>query len=330
MDMHVSRRSKPWRIWVGLCAALAVAPVMAGNGHHHHRHDRDRVFVYKGVPSTGINDLCGEPIWTFDFPEPLGPTFRTPNFGIYDPRPGAVDAIPLTPENCTPNAVLATTVDPFFANYIGVGPNDVDGRLLNRPLRDIPMPILFAGMRADIPALESIPAATSTVARYRAEPNYPLTVGEWLSARGELTIRCRADGSATAWATFRNLVPNGVYTVWGSWLNTPEGAPGPVIVPIPFGGAPNSLIADYRGSATYLRQFAACPADDPPDGGSQLLFVALVYHSDGVLYGASPGPFQENLNFQSPEGTPYKSFAIPGIIIHDQLLFGLKGVRLKK
>jgi hypothetical protein len=300
-----------------------MAPAFAGGNHHH---SRDREYTFKGAPVTGINDLCGKPLWTFDYPAPLPPDFRTPNFGVYDPRPGATDSLPLTAENCKSNTVVATIVDPVFAAYINVGPNDVDARLKNLPIRDVPAPIMFQSLRAPLPDLEAIPAETSAVARFKSKPSTPITLGEWLRARGELTIRCTAAGPATAFATFRNLVPNGLYSVWGSWSTTPEGAPGAAVVPIPFGGAPNALIADYKGEATYLRKFAACPLDAVPDaGGSKMLFVALVYHSDAVLYGASPGPFQERLHFQAPDGATYESFAIPGIIIHDHLIFPTAG-----
>lgn len=324
MNLHLG--AKRWRLGALACALTLIAPAFAGNNHHH---KRDRVYTFKGDPVTGINDLCGKPVWTFDYPAPLAPDFRTPNFGVYDPTPGATDPLPLTPENCKPDTVVATVVDPVFAAYIGVGPNDVDLRLKNVLIRDVPAPIEFQSLRAPLPDLAALPPETSAVARFKSEPSKPITLGEWFRARGELTIRCTAAGPATAFATFKNLVPNGLYSVWGSWSTTPPGAPGAVVVPIPFGGAPNALIADYKGDATYLRKFAACPLDPVPDEvDSKMLFVALVYHSDGVLYGASPGPFQERLHFRAPDGSLYQSFAIPGIIIHDHLIFPTAGTRI--
>jgi len=301
----------------------------AANEERGHGHGHDRLLTFTGVAVTGINDLCGKPIWTFDYPAPLAPDFRTPNFGQFDPRPGATDSIPLTAANCKPDTIVATVVDPVFAAYINVGPNDVDPRLKNLPIRAVPEPVFFAGVRATVPPLEAIDPATSPAARFRSKPSFPITLGDWLRARAELTIRCTDEGPATASATFRNLVPNGLYTVWGSWSTVAlPGAPR-AVVPIPFGGAPNSLVADHQGNATFQREFAACPLDPVPDAvGSKMLFVALVYHSDAVLFGASPGPFQARLQFQADDGSTYESFAIPGVIIHDQLIFATAGTKI--
>lgn len=316
-----------WRPLVMASTLLLTTAVFAAspeNARHH-----DRVMTYQAQPVTGINELCGKPVWTFDYPAPLPIDFHTPNFGQFDPTPGATESIPLTDANCKPDTVVATIVDPVFAAYIAVGPNDVDPRLKNLPIRAVPMPTFFASVRATIPELSTIDPATSPVGRFRSKPDTTITLGDWMKARGQLTIHCTAAGPATASATFHHLVPNGLYTVWGSWSTvalpgTPRG-----VVPIPFGGAPNALSADHEGNATFQREFAACPLDPVPDAvGSKMLFVALVYHSDGVLFGASPGPFQSKLQFQADDGSGYQSFAIPGIIIHDHVIFNTSGTRI--
>jgi hypothetical protein len=303
-----------------LCALALSSASLAANVDHSRNHDR--VYTFRATPVTGINELCGKPVWTFDYPAPFPSDFHTPTFGAYDPRPGATESIPLTAANCKPDTLAATIVDPLFAAYLNVGPHDIDPRLLNLPLRDVPEPIEYQSVRAPLPSLAAINPATSTVARFKSEPSFPITLREWFKARGHLTIHCTNKGHATAAATFTHLVPNGLYSVWGSWTTPPApGAPA-AVVPIPFGGAPNTLIADHEGSATFQRDFAACPLDTVPDAAhSKLHFVALVYHSDGVLYGASPGPFQDHLHFQAKDGSLYDSFAIPGILIQDHLIF---------
>jgi hypothetical protein len=311
---------------------MVALPAMATDMTAEHRkHHRDRVFHIKGVQVTGINDLCGESIWTFDYPAPLPPDFRTPNFGIYDPRPGATDAIPLTPENCRrSDAVIATTIDPIFANFLGLPATAIDKRLLNLPVRSVPMPVFFDGIRSTVPSLKDVPRPAA-VDLTLSGPSEPITLGQWFRARGDLTIRCDADGSADVFGKFRNLIPNGVYTVWGSWRTTPSFAPIETVMPIPFGGAPNSVIADHEGNATFVRNFAYCPMDPINDAvGSKLLFVALVYHPDGVLYGAAPGPFIEQIQFRDANGSEFTSAAIPGVLIQDQLIFNITGTRIRK
>ena len=322
--MQYRMKSKKWHLAATLCALMLSAPALADRVPEH---NNERVFHIPGVPVTGINEVCGQSVWTFDYPPPLPPDFRTPNFGKYDPRPGAIDAEPLTRQNCTPDAVVATTVDPVFATYIGVRMQDIDYRLKNLPLRNVPTPIFFDGLRGTIPLLEAVPPATSGVTQTQSKPSDPITLGKWLSARGALTIRCEADGSASASAKFRHLIANGVYTMWGAWNTIPAGSSQAAVIPVPFGGAPNAIIPDDDGSATFVRHFATCPMD-PPSDGSKLLFVALVYHADAVLYGASPGPFLERLRFKASDGSIYTSLAIPGVLIQDHLIFSISGTKI--
>ncbi len=315
------RRATRWRRCMALCALMAAAPALATSDR-----DDDRILRIRGVAVTGINDLCGRSVWTFDFPPPLPADFRTPVVGIFDPHPGATDAIPLTPRNCSPNAVLATTVDPFFSQYLGVDPQTVDDRLKNVPLRSVPTPASFTGVRAPLPPLAAVPAETSVQTPTRAEPNDPITLGKWLSVRSELVIRCKLDGTATARARFSNLIPNGMYTLWGAWNTRPAGLPQAVLIPIPFGGAPNTIVPDEHGNASFSRQFAACPLDAPPDG-SKLLFVVLVYQSDGVAGGALPGAFHQPLQFQAADGSVFTSRAVPGVVLQDNVIFPIAGTR---
>lgn len=314
-------RAMRWRLWMALCALTAAAPALVAGDR-----DDERIVRINGVAITGINDLCGRSVWNFDFPPPLPTDFRTPVVGIFDPRPGATDAIPLTPQNCAPDAVLATTVDPFFSRYLGIDPQGVDDRLKNLPLRRVPTPVSFAGVRAVLPRLATVPAASSAVTPTRAEPSNPITLGKWLSVRSQLVIRCNVDGTATARAAFSNLIPNGVYTLWGAWNTRPPDSPQAVLMPIPFGGAPNTIVPDEDGQASFSRRFAVCPLDAPPDG-SKLLFVVLVYQSDGVAGGALPGAFQQSLQFQAADGSVFTSHAVPGIVLQDNVIFPISGTR---
>ena len=302
-----------------LCALMASASAMADHS--------ERVFRISGVVVTGFNDRCGQSVWTFDYPPPLPPDYRSPNVGKYDPRPGAVDAEPLTRQNCSTDALLATTIDPGFAAYIGVNPRDIDNRLKNLLLRDVSTPIFFDGLRGAIPPLEAVPPATSGVVQTQSKPSDPITLRKWFSARGELTIRCEADGSASAYAKFSHLIPNGVYSLWGAWNTQPAGYPQAAVVPVAFGGVPNAIMPDNSGNATFVRRFATCPMD-PPSDRSKLLLITLVYHDDAVLSGATPGLFHERLRFKAKDGSMYTSFAVPGVLLQDHIMFSISGTKI--
>ncbi|MGH8628926.1 MAG: hypothetical protein ACREYC_27960, partial [Gammaproteobacteria bacterium] len=224
-----------------IVASAALPPVVLGD-------DADtRTVRIKGIGSTGVNERCGEPV--FSLPPPLPPDFRGALVGEFDPTPGAVAAIPLTPTNCDKNILLASTTDPVFLDATRVP--DADPRIKNIPLRDAFVTVTRDGVRASIPRLGALPP--NPIPPVKSEPNDPITLGTWLKARGHMTITCKEDGSARVRARFEKLIPNGVYTMWGLWKTTPPGAPGPMLVPFPLGGVPNSLVPDEDGDATFKR-----------------------------------------------------------------------------
>lgn len=271
-------------------------------------------FRIQGVGSTGFNERCGEPL--VRLPPPTPPDFHTAFVGEFDPTPGAVAAIPLTPTNCDKDILLATTTDPVFLGATGLP--DADPRIKNIPLRDVFVIATPDGVRASIPRLGALPP--NPFPRVKSEPNDPITLGTWLKARGRMTINCRKDGSARVRANFVNLIPNGVYTMWGIWNTTPPGAPGPTLVPIPLGGVPNALVPDEDGDATFRRKLALCPMDPTPDG-SHLTIATLVYHSDSNVYGAVPDLATGNVEFRAPDGSTFTSNLPPGTGGHNQMQF---------
>src|SRR5262249_12115720 len=72
-----------------------------------------RTFAIQGIPATGLNDLCGEPLFTLPLPPPLDTAHFT-FVGAFDPTPDAREAMPLSPANCSDDIILATTIDPTF------------------------------------------------------------------------------------------------------------------------------------------------------------------------------------------------------------------------
>src|SRR5680860_114228 len=280
-----------------------------------------RTVHVRGINSTGVNERCDEPL--FFMPAPLPTTLHGAFVGEFDPTPGAVAALPLTPANCDNNSLLATTTDAEFLAAAGL--TDADPGIKNIPLREVPIIFAPTGLSGAVPPLGALPP--NPFPPVKSAPNDPITLGKWLRARGHMTIKCRANGSASVNASFRNLVPNGVYSMWGLWLTTPPGAPGPTLVPLPFGGVPNALVPNRHGRATFQRRLALCPMDSAPDG-SQLTIATLAFHSNGSLYGGVPELAAGNVEFTRPDGTIFNTSLAPGTVDHDQMEFPITVLKI--
>ncbi len=115
------------------------------------------------------------------------------------------------------------------------------------------------------------------------------TLQQWLAASGIGVYSVDGD-NAELDLSFKNLVPNGVYTVWCSRITFP---PNPNIVDKPCGaedGSENSLKADDKGSGSFSLKLKALE----PSTQETSSIIALAYHSDGKTYGANPGDFGLN------------------------------------
>ena len=119
------------------------------------------------------------------------------------------------------------------------------------------------------------------------------TLQQWLSASG-IGIYSVDDENAEIDLSFKNLVPNGVYTLWCSRITFP---PNPNIVDMPCGaedGSENSFTADDKGSGSFSLKLKPLEASTKETAS----MVALAYHSDGKTYGESPGDFGSNTHVQ--------------------------------
>jgi hypothetical protein len=114
-----------------------------------------------------------------------------------------------------------------------------------------------------------------------------ITLEQWLGASGKGTYECDGD-RATVQASFENLVPNGVYTVWhfidadpptDLWqgLLWPLGARD---------GSQAKFEADADGKANFEATVEPCLQ---PSGTQSISGLAIAWHSDGETYGFSPG-----------------------------------------
>src|SRR3989338_8410297 len=119
------------------------------------------------------------------------------------------------------------------------------------------------------------------------------TLGQWLSTSG-IGIYSVDNENAELDLSFKNLVPNGVYTVWCSRITFP---PEPSIVDMPCGaedGSENSFAADEKGAGSFSLKLKPLEASTKETAS----MIAVAYHSDGKTYGASPGDFGLNSHVQ--------------------------------
>lgn len=271
----------------------------------------DRLMSIAGIPVTGINELCGDPVFSLPLPAALPPTFKATNLGEYNP--GGALPFTLTDANCRNEIIVATTTDQEFLTAVGIPDSNIG--LKNLPLRQNFVITGQDGSRSQLLALNQVQG--NALPPTKSNPNNPITLGQWLDARGNITIRCPAFGRASIEARFRNLIPNGVYTMWGVWTTQP---PGPPIVPVPLGGVPNALVPDRAGNASFFRELAACPKDVTPDG-SLMMFITLAYHSDNDLNGANPELGAIPTTIQPANGPAFISTFVPGVATHDAMEF---------
>ena len=283
--------------------------------------DGSRHYFEHGIAVTGLNDLCGSPVFSLPAPGSLPPTFHATTLGEYDP--GGALPIPISPTNCNDDIVVTTNTDLNFLTAVGLP--DIDSRLKNIPLREVPVISNPDGSRSAVPALESVPG--NALPPTKSNPNYTITLGDWLDARGWMSLRCKADGTARVKLKFKNLIPNGVYSLWGLWNTLRPGAVNTRITPVPLGGIPNVMIPDRKGKATFVRELASCPKDVTANG-SIMMFIDLAYHSDNNVSGAFPQIGGTPTKFKMADGTVFSSPLVPGAVTHDHILFLISGEKL--
>ncbi len=231
--------------------------------------------TFEGVAVTGINRRLGAPVFN------TGPGTTDIGFNTVGAHvPGAAAAAPL--EFSSPEStLLATFVDPFFLTVFGAPPPSADK--LNVPLRSVGAIKTPDGMRGPLRGHLSVsPLEPSRVAN-----TPPITLGQWLEAKGTAKVRCTGARGFIE-IRFENLIPHGLYTIW-SVFQSPSG-----LFPVPMGGAPNAFVTDPRGEARFERALSYCPLQPLPSG-ERLAIIEVIYHSDHSLYGGVPEQFLAGL-----------------------------------
>jgi hypothetical protein len=244
--------------------------------------------VIEGTAVTGVNRLLSQPVFE------LGP-FGGAGFndvGAYNPN--GAEALPLTAK--TPgNTVLASIVDPGFLEAFHVDPSTIKPSTLNIPLRDVGVYINPAGKRLPIRNVFDSPQ----MAPSRASAGGPITLEQWLSARGTAKIRCKGH-TANLQIEMTNLIPRGLYDVWGVML-TDQGP-----APLCLGGSPCAFLTDKKGNGSFSATLSFCPYDLRP-GEFPIGIIEVLFHSDHALYASQPELFYA--------GYP------PGIVSHSHIEF---------
>lgn len=261
-----------------LATSHAVAASNAEDGITQSRDGYKKKKILKGYAVTGFNSILGKPFYNWG--EPFGP-FNFSTMGVYNASGAA--SLPLN--HSTPgSAVLATYVDPTFLIVTNANPEDVDPNWINVPLRDVPVNTDFGFVNTETlkGTLDTMPLEVA-----QAEPSNDITLEQWMAAEGNGNIYCEGE-SATIKLKMTNLIPNRMYSIFGS-LGLPKDGSATTFFPIPLGGTPNMVVTDEDGDATYRRQIGFCPLN-PESTNRELLTINVQYHANHQNYGAVPEP----------------------------------------
>ncbi|MEE9251188.1 MAG: hypothetical protein V3U93_08700 [Alphaproteobacteria bacterium] len=141
-----------------------------------------------------------------------------------------------------------------------------------------------------------------------------ITFRDWLKATGSGSYAC--DGQkGTIKASFQNLVPDGIYTMWNFIDADPPTDPWQGLV-LPAGkrdGSQTVFKADADGNATYEAVVEPCLQ---LSGTQSLAGLAIAWHSDGETYGFSPGGLGVVSHAQLMTVLPYGAQSVGGSAGH--------------
>lgn len=149
---------------------------------------------------------------------------------------------------------------------------------------------MSAALYAAAESIKHNPFDAKDLGPYKKGRALGITLGQWLAATGSGTYACE-NGQGRINVTFKNLVPNGVYTLWYFFIALPPQQPFTGTLDLPFGardGAQNTFRANASGNAMYKLTIKPCLDLSGQQVSSGL---AIAWHSDRKTYQADPGPF---------------------------------------
>lgn len=266
---------------VAVAACVLAVPASADHQDNSRDHrGRAKTFFVKGIVTTGFNMRKGKVM--FD----LGGIVGAQGFNYvfaYEPNSAQPSIITEATEG---SRLVATGIDQRFYDVLGIDSGLIDPAVVNLPFRELP--ITIDGNTSD-PAKAKAQLGPLTSENYKTgfgitSPSNPITVRDWFRARGSSYVRCESSKKSRAVFWFENMVPNGVYAIWGIFGADLNGdGLRDFFAPKPFGGAPNVFTADDEGNAQIARTLPFCPNTDP-----DMMTVEITFHVDGVTYGAVP------------------------------------------
>lgn len=200
-------------------------------------------------------------------------------------NPGSINSSVVTEK--TPLDSIVATIDSFnFRNLFqfpqGVGP-------FNVPITQVPT-IYFLSTNIN-DRLTPRPFSASKDPALLAEPylagnvKNKITLEDWNRARGRMHAKCK-NGKAWIKITLANGLPNSLYSVTDVGVLNPL-TPNETVSGTALGGVPNVLVTDNRGNGVFERPLNYCPFDSCNGTARCSLYIALFYHFDHMIYGAS-------------------------------------------
>jgi len=254
--------------------------------------------------TTGWNKNFASPI--AKYPGDVG-IFGFRTIGQYNPNGNVIPITGPLPDS----TLISTFVDPEWAERLGFPPEALANVKNNIPLREVPVRIDAGGFNKK--ALSEL-ANQGQMGFGLASPAYPITLGDWLRARGRIDITCFDHKYAHIKGTFSGLVPNHIYT-FREWFR-PNGSQF-IVVPGVLGGAPASFIADKYGNGEYFIKLPSCPPMSADNVDHPFIAIAITVsfaHESGGLVPVLP------LHPTDP--------SFPGERAFGQLHFPLNGERI--
>ena len=120
-----------------------------------------------------------------------------------------------------------------------------------------------------------------------------VTLQQWLAATGTGTYTVNGT-SADLNVSFKNLVPNGTYTLW-CVIDSSVPSISPDLLPCGASdGSQNVFKADPQGNGTFKLTMKRLPETTQ----ERPVVIAPSYHNDGKTHGANPGDFGLNSHVQ--------------------------------
>ncbi|VAW58391.1 hypothetical protein MNBD_GAMMA11-3002 [hydrothermal vent metagenome] len=179
-------------------------------------------------------------------------------------------------------------------NYKDKSHNDMILCTLPLPLSNNNYPMVFAPeqlndtnsiKRSSIPFHEITPPDTRREDGLREMP--PITLGQWIKAKGNVTITVSPDKHhATFEFEFNELIPDSLYTIMSlrEWDLDPEKVtrPGPL-------GIPNVFITDTDGNGHFWAKLPNPFPSSDQSGRNRVINVILLWMSNRMSHGGAIG-----------------------------------------